>query len=286
MVPSPATASKLAAATDVASQQVTTIPIRLEIISDTICPFCYIGYKKMLVAIEQAEAEKLPVSFSIQFKPFILDPTLPVNEPVSKKDRYNAKFGAQAPAIMAAMTERGKQWGINFSYGGDLRSTFLSHRLSEKASREGGEGLQRSLMELLFFGYFEQERDIGDIDFLTLTAVKAGVFDTTQEARQFLESDDLKGEVCTNIRKAQTMGVSGVPFTIINHKYAVSGAQEPEAFLQIFRKISTGLCPCEKDDRAVTTPGVAYAPPKDTAFECPFGTNKVKINMQNQTCTN
>lgn len=148
------------------------------------------------------------------------------------------------------MAERGKEWNINFDYGGNVRNTFTSHRLVEKAYKEGGEGLQRAFIEAIFKGYFEEQKDIGDHDYLTTTAVQVGVFDNKQEAIDFLEGDQLKGEVCADVRKAQSMGVSGVPFTVINNKYAVSGAQEPEAFLQIFRKIAHGECPCKQVDEA------------------------------------
>ena len=162
------------------------------------------------------------------------------------RDRYHAKFGAKAPAIEAAMFERGKAWGIKFSGGGPIRSTFLSHRLAEKALLVGGEALQRRLLEHIFAGYFEQEEDLGDPQYLAETAETCGVFTNTADALDFLESDELKGDVCAAIRETQTMGITGVPFSVINGKYAVSGAQEPEAFLEIFRKIACGQCPCKK----------------------------------------
>lgn len=164
------------------------------------------------------------------------------------------------------MQERGKPWGINFSYEGPIRNTFRSHRFVEKAYEVGGEKIQRAFIEKIFAGYFETEQDIGCPDFLAKSAVEAGVFSDIDEVRSFslrhvsslifrhrpsqaldfAESDELKGETCTSIRKTQSLGISGVPFTVINGKYAVSGAQEPDAFVDIFRKIAHGQCPCKQ----------------------------------------
>lgn len=145
------------------------------------------------------------------------------------------------------MTERGKDWGINFDYTGPMRNTFLSHRLVEKAYRVGGEETQRALIEGIFAGYFEQKKDIGDEGYLAEQGVAAKVFGTTEEALAFLRSDELKLEVCAQVRRAQALGITGVPFVVINGKYAVSGAQEPEAFIDIFKTIACGQCPCDKN---------------------------------------
>jgi len=226
--------------------QTSTTQIDIEITSDNICPFCYLGYKKVLKAIDDARAQDLPVSFSITFKPFILDPTLPVDHAVQKEERYASKFGDRAPAIISAMVERGRPWGIDFNYSGPLRNTFLSHRLVEKAHRAGGEKTQRALIEGIFAGYFEQAKDIGDEAYLAEQGIAAGVFADKEEAVAFLRSDELKLEVCSQVRRAQALGITGVPFVVINGKYAVSGAQEPEAFLDIFKTIACGECPCDK----------------------------------------
>jgi predicted DsbA family dithiol-disulfide isomerase len=163
-----------------------------------------------------------------------------------RRERYAAKFGDKVDAITAMMAERGKPWGINFSYGGTIRNTFLSHRLIEKAWEEGGETMQTRLVEKLFAGYFEQEKDIGDPAWLAEVAVASDVFTKKEDAIEFLESDELKKETCNEVRQAQSLGISGVPFTVINNKYAVSGAQEPEAFVTVFRKIACGQSPCKQ----------------------------------------
>jgi len=130
--------------------------------------------------------------------------------------------------------------GINFSYGGTVRQTTDSHRLIEKAYQAGGEPKQRAVVEALFAGYFEHEQDIGSHEFLADSAVNAGVFGAKEDALAFLASTELKDNVGRDIAEARQIGVEGVPFVILDNKYAVSGAQGTETFLEIFRKVASG----------------------------------------------
>ncbi|KAJ7151402.1 DSBA-like thioredoxin domain-containing protein [Mycena crocata] len=215
-------------------------PITLNIISDSICPFCYLGYKQITIAMEAAKKENLPLDFKLRFKPFLLDPSLPTDRPLDKRERALAKFGAsRLEAIHRQLYAQGKAVGIEFSYGGSIRQTTDSHRLIEKAYLIGGEEKQRVVVEALFAGYFEQEKDVGDHDFLAECAVKAGVF-TKDEALTFLAGTELKDNVGKDIMEAVQMGVSGVPFVVLDNKYAVSGAQGQDTFLDIFRKLAAG----------------------------------------------
>ncbi|KAJ7056899.1 thioredoxin-like protein [Mycena amicta] len=233
-------------------------PLSLQVISDSICPFCYLGYRQLTLAMEAAKEEKLPLDFKMRFKPFLLDPSLPSDKAVNKRERYSSKFGAgNFERMEQMMVARGKTVGINFtcafysacfwclpllcsSDGGSIRQTTQSHRLIEKAYLVGGESKQRAIVEAIFAGYFENERDVGDHDFLSDCAVKAGVFGSKEEALAFLATDELKDGVQKDIMDAMRMGVEGVPFILLNNKYAVSGAQGQETFLEIFRKLASG----------------------------------------------
>ncbi|KAJ6590946.1 thioredoxin-like protein [Mycena vulgaris] len=215
-------------------------PLTLNIISDSICPFCYLGYKQIMIAMEAAKKENLPLDFKLRFKPFLLDPSLPTAQPVNKRERYISKFGAsRIDAMERQMIARGQEVGIKFSYGGTIRQTTDSHRLIEKAYQVGGEAKQRAVVEALFAGYFEHEKDVGDHEFLAECAVNAGVF-TKDEALTFLASTELKDNVGKDIMEAVKLGVSGVPFVVLDDKYAVSGAQGQDTFLEIFRKLAAG----------------------------------------------
>ncbi|PAV18071.1 thioredoxin [Pyrrhoderma noxium] len=214
-----------------------TMKLKIDVISDSICPFCYIGKRKLDRAIDIAKEKGLKLEFDVQFHPFLLDPTLTEDNPVNKRSRYAEKFGKERSVTLEKMMiERGKQSGINFSYGGDVRQTTKSHRLIALAYEKGGQDMQKNIIERLFNGYFEREQDIGDIDFLSTQASDVGLFPTSDDAKIWLESDEKKEEVQTAIQRAQMMGVSGVPFFILNNKYAISGAEESELFVEVFER--------------------------------------------------
>ncbi|KAK4704445.1 hypothetical protein P7C70_g1767, partial [Phenoliferia sp. Uapishka_3] len=192
-------------------------------------------------AISQAKAENLPLDFSIKFEPFLLDPTLPDSPGVSKLARYESRFGGpeKVKTMIDAMAERGRGEGINFSYGGLISQTTNSHRLITKAREVKGEAGQLAIVDRLFKTYFEEEGDPGSFELLSRDAESAGIM-TKEEALAFLRTDELKKEVQEEIVKAQQKGISGVPFTTLQNKWGISGAQETETFLEVFRKLASG----------------------------------------------
>jgi len=176
-----------------------------------------------------------------KFHPFVLDPTLKVDSARDKKQHYKQKFGAERFATMEqAMKMRGQDAGINFSYGGKISQTTDSHRLLSYAYDKGGEAMQLDLIEKLFNGYFEREQDNGSMDFLSEQAVAANLFPSADAAKSWLKTDEKTEEVARGIQSAQKAGVTGVPFFVVDDKYAISGAQDPEVFLQVFEKIVAG----------------------------------------------
>jgi predicted DsbA family dithiol-disulfide isomerase len=106
------------------------------------------------------------------------------------------------------------------------------------AYKKGGEPLQRKLAESFFTGYFEQEQDPGQRPYLVKTTVETSVFSSEEEANQFFDSSEFDKEVNDGYRQAKELGISGVPFFIFNNQYAVSGAQPPDAFLEVFKRLS------------------------------------------------
>ncbi|TNY21085.1 thioredoxin-like protein [Rhodotorula diobovata] len=222
----------------------TTAPkeISLEITSDSICPFCYVGKRRIEEAIRRSS--HLPLKFNIRFSPFLLDPNLPSSPGENKRERYQRRFGGvdKVAAMEQAMIERGKQCDppIAFSYDGVVSQTTDSHRIIEKAYQLKGEDGQLALVERLFKTYFEESGDPGSHDLLARDAVSTGIFASEADAKAFLASDELLAEVQAGIRKAQLRGISGVPFTIINDKYGISGAQETETFVEVFEKLAKG----------------------------------------------
>ncbi|KZT50618.1 thioredoxin-like protein [Calocera cornea HHB12733] len=214
------------------------VKVTLNVTSDTICPWCYIGFKQINNAIQKAKAAKLPITFDVEFSPFMLDPTLPVTGSRPRRERYIEKFGeARSNAIVETLGNVGKELGINFTYDGVISQTILSHRILMKAYQLGGQDAQQTLLAIIFKGFFEENKNVGDVDWLAQTAEQAG-FMSAAEAKKFLESSELEKEVTRKIEMAQMMGITGVPFTIINGRWALSGAQPSEVFYQVFEKLA------------------------------------------------
>eukprot|EP00128_Syssomonas_multiformis_P002998 Colp12_sorted_trinity150504_noHs@11944 len=133
------------------------------------------------------------------------------------------------------MTNTARQDGINMRYGGMVSNTLDSHRLIEWAKTQGPQA-QDKVVETLFKYYFEDNKNIGDDDVLISAAVEAGLDKGMAEG--VIKSSAFKAEVLESARRAQMKGVSGVPYFIVNNKYGMSGAQEPEVFLELFEELA------------------------------------------------
>ena len=128
----------------------------------------------------------------------------------------------------------GKEVGINFKFGGKTGNTRDSHRLIQLAKTKGPE-VQTRVVEELFRSYFENEQDVTNHEVLKEAGVKAGL--PPQEVEAWLASDEGGKEVDREVQEAQAKTIGGVPNFTIQGKYAVRGAQDPEAFVQIFERI-------------------------------------------------
>ena len=136
--------------------------------------------------------------------------------------------------MVPRMIETGKSEGIEFSYGGSIGNTFDSHRLAFQAREEGGSALQDKVMELLFQAYFEKEKSMGDLNVLSDVAARAGM--STGPA--VVEDPSFRAEEVNAEMVSYGRHVRGVPFFIIDEKYALSGAQEAATFLEVFERIA------------------------------------------------
>lgn len=174
----------------------------------------------------------------VTWKPFFLDPTLP-KAGINKLESYNKKFGPQRVAQMLPMMQRvGAAEGINFSYGGLIANTLDSHRLMEYAHKVGGSELQNKVCNELFSLYFEREGNIGSTEALADAAAKAGMDKAAVTA--FLGTDELRREVQEEVQQLiRKYRIGGVPFFVIDGKYKVEGAQEAEAFSDIWEEIGS-----------------------------------------------
>ncbi|KAH9003052.1 thioredoxin-like protein [Lactarius hatsudake] len=231
--------------------------VKLIVISDFGCPWCFIGHRELQTAI--AQCANLPVAFEIEYRPFLLHPNLPA-EPVSKNEFVGKKIGRERwEACKLMATERGEAVGINFSFAGPTSMTLQAHRLVSKAYEIRGHTAQSTLITLIFRAYCEDDLDINDAQVLADLAEQSGVMSKV-EALNFLDSDECLEKVNNQVAEARAKGVTGVPFTIIDGKWAVSGGQSAPVFVKIFNKLAeTPAVPPSQSTTPVPATAVAVA---------------------------
>jgi predicted DsbA family dithiol-disulfide isomerase len=211
--------------------------IKINIVSDTICPWCYVGLRKLQAAQAQWLQRHPADTFTVRFKPFQLHPELPRGISRPKSTVYAEKFGGDRMAmIFGHLAKVGEPLGIRFKFGGNLGSTRDSHRLIRLGGKLGGEALERKTVEALFAAYFENEKDITDMEELRVIARAAGIPDAEFD-KSMAGSDEGGAEVDKDVDAARYNGVSGVPDFTIQDRFNFSGAQDPAVFLEIFEKV-------------------------------------------------
>ena len=208
------------------------IGMQIDIISDTICPWCFIGKRRL----EAALAQRPDLDPTIEWHPFQLNPNTPV-EGLSREEYMRLKFGGKdyPKGFADPIRTAGESTGIDFGFERMARvpNTVRSHRLIYWANQEGK---QDALVEILFRTYFLDARDIGDPEVLVEAAAEAGMDADT--VRTKLDRGDDDAAVRSLDEHVRGLGITGVPTFIINHEYALQGAQEPSAFLQVLDKIA------------------------------------------------
>ncbi|KAH9989442.1 thioredoxin-like protein [Russula vinacea] len=209
--------------------------VKLIVISDFACPWCFIAHRELQDAI--AQCSNLPVTFEVEYRPFLLHCSAP-GEPIDKNEFVGRKIGRERwEACKVMATERGEAVGINFSFSGPVSLTIPAHRLMTKAYEIGGPAAQCSLITPIFRAYYEDDLDISDPDVLADAAEQVGIM-TKAEALNFVKSDECLAKVNHQVAEARAKGVTGVPFTIIDGKWAVSGGQSAPVFVKIFSKLA------------------------------------------------
>ncbi len=202
--------------------------MRIDIYSDTICPWCFIGKRRL----ERALAERPQPGLKIHWRAFQLNPDMPAGG-LDRQDYLNRKFGGaqNAERVYAAVREAGAQEGIAFDFAAIERTpnSLLSHRLLRFALERGD---QDPLVERLFNLYFLEGGDLEDPEVLIQAAEDAG-FDPAA-ARGYLEAGTGLEDVQNEDTQARRAGIQGVPTFILNGQYALSGAQEPKVLFQMF----------------------------------------------------
>ncbi|KAI1370541.1 DSBA oxidoreductase [Hypoxylon crocopeplum] len=214
--------------------------ISVKIVSDTVCPWCYIGKKRLDKAIDlyrKVYPGGKDDTFSVTWAPFYLDPTSPkVGVPLT--ERMTQRFGAERlAALQQRLTLLGGEEGIAFSFRGRVGNTRDSHRLIQLGKTKGADVENRVVLEL-FKDYFEGEGDITSHDMLLAAAEKAGL--DKAEVKNWLDTDKGGKEVDEEVQEAYAKDIHGVPHFTIQGKYEVDGAQDAQAFLEAFARVKEG----------------------------------------------
>lgn len=203
----------------------------IAVVSDIACPWCFIGKARLETALER---HGLTERVAITWLPYELNPDMPA-EGMDRTEYLDAKFGpGRRREIEVRLSEAALESGVTFNWSKVTRSvnTRLAHMLVAAAStvQRGSE-----MKAALFKAYWQDGRDVGDLDTLVAIAGEQG-FDE-QAARDELASDELRDTVIGLEDHARRVGVTGVPFFIIDNKLAVSGAQTGEVWAQVFAKV-------------------------------------------------
>ena len=205
--------------------------MRIDIFSDVVCPWCFIGKRRL----ERALAERPQDQVEIHWRAFQLNPDMPV-QGMPRQTYLQTKFGGpeRATQIYNTIRENGKKEGLDFQFEkiGTTPNTVRAHRLIRFASERGASD---ALVEKLFTGYFYEGKNIGDVEALTDIAAEAGL--DRAEAEEFLNGNDGVADVLAETRFAYENGINGVPCFIFDRRYALAGAQEPEAFFPLFELV-------------------------------------------------
>ncbi len=207
--------------------------MKIEIWSDIMCPFCYIGKRHFEVAKAQMSFRD---EIEVVWKSFQLDPTLPTEGSTETVMDYLTKrkgmSAEQSQQMLDQITERGKAVGITFNQEKSIPvNTMMAHRMIHFAQNRG---LGSQMEEALFKAYFTDNKNIGDLEVLADLADSLGL--DKQEAIQYFASDQGRDAVQSDIAEAQKLGVKGVPFFFVNNTYAISGAQPISTIAQILRQ--------------------------------------------------
>ncbi len=207
--------------------------LTIDIVSDVVCPWCYIGKRKLEAALALPQAAKLP-KVQIRWHPFQLNPDM-ATEGVSRKQYLEDKFGGpqRAAEIYERVRAAGRSAGLELNIDGITRqpNTLVAHALIAFGQQHGAGD---AVKERLLHAYFVENRFIGSVDVLVDIAAEAGL--DADAARFWLNDPAQLQAVAQADAQARAMGISGVPFFIFNQKLAVSGAQDPATLLDAMQQ--------------------------------------------------
>lgn len=205
--------------------------MKVEIWSDVVCPWCYIGKRRFESALEKFDED-----IDVIYRSFELSPDAPRRVPGSMEDMLAAKYGMsaeRAKQMLAQVTQAAAAEGLDFDFSSaKTGNTFDAHRVLHFALAEG---VQNDVKERLMRAYFVEGRAVAERDELLKIAGEAGL--DTAKLAEVLDSDTYGEDVRADIERARRIGVKGVPFILIDGEVGISGAQPPETFLEALKGV-------------------------------------------------
>ncbi len=202
-------------------------PVLVEIVADVICPWCFIGFRRFERALDQRPG----MAVDIRWRGYQLHPEIPDQGMPYQTFVRTSVAGMSRERVQQVLVEIGAEEGITFHFDRirTMPNTVNAHRLVRFAARQGR---HRSVIDKLFSAHFVEGRDIGSTATLSAIAAASGL--DPDEAALFLEGGTEQAGILADELAARRRGVTGVPCFIIERRYALSGAQEPEFFLPLF----------------------------------------------------
>lgn len=219
---------------DVASLQ--KVKLKVEIWSDVVCPWCYIGKRRFEQALEQFEHKQ---DIEIVWKSYQLDPEMKSDPSKTIHQMLAEKKGIsvdQAARMNDHVTQLAREAGLSYQFDrAVVANTFDAHRLIQLAKQKG---LGPEAEERLFRAYFTEGENLADHTTLVKLGVEIGI--SSKEVSDMLSGNAFADEVSQDIYEAYQLGIRSVPTFVFNERYGIAGAQEPELFLNTLRKAWNG----------------------------------------------
>lgn len=208
--------------------------LTIDVVSDVVCPWCFIGKRRLEAALRELARERPDVAPRIRWLPFFLNPDTPeAGEPY--RPFLEKKFGGpeKLAQLWAQIAEAGRTAGIEFAFERIEKraNTLKAHRLIHRAQARGDAD---ALVERLFVAQFLRGEHVGDAAVLARLAAECG--DDEAAALAYLQGDEDAAAVRAQFERAQRMGITGVPFFVLAGRYGVAGAQSPELMLDALRQ--------------------------------------------------
>ena len=203
--------------------------VRIDIVSDVVCPWCIIGYKRLEKALDMLSEQ---VQADIHWHPFELNPHMPQGGE-NLRAHLASKYGTTLEGSIKAranITQMGAELGFKFDYFDEMKmfNSFKAHQLLHYAREHGKE---HELKMRLFSAFFSERKEVDQAEILVKEAVAVGLDEN--ESQSVLEDERYAESVRTEEKEWLSRGIQGVPTFVVNNKYAVSGAQEPNALADI-----------------------------------------------------